>query len=253
MTGRPATEIIDALARTKLFATPPTTFEGENGKPVKAPTAWAKKLAAEKDETTASWARPSGDELSSKFIVADARRQRVDAHADGAITGRDQAIALIESIPFTLCTIGGDRSVGLKLPVGFVDHPRMRWGCAFRGEGHDAWPASERVFADDLSHRTEAVQFRHLQIHEDHVVGDPPYGFDCLEAIGGDVCAIPEACEHRHGDLLVDDVVFGDQDPKGVSIGQATVGRLGARTASTPASTLCSAAAAGRLRRSARM
>ena len=60
MTGRPATEIIDALARTKLFATPPTTFEGENGKPVKAPTAWAKKLAAEKDETTASWARQIG-------------------------------------------------------------------------------------------------------------------------------------------------------------------------------------------------
>lgn len=134
LSGSPLPDVVTALARLPLFSKPPTHFEDDAGEKVKVPAQWVKALAAgnKKGELTANWG-----EDSKKYLVVDVSRQRVSVTADGAITSADQLAKLLESLPFTLCTLGGDRKIGLKLPVGFVGHPRLRWGCAFRGEGHD--------------------------------------------------------------------------------------------------------------------
>lgn len=136
LSGASLPDIVAALAKTSLFSKTPSHFSKDAGdEKLKVPASWAPRLAAgaKKAELYAHW-----DDDFAKYVVVDVARQRVSVTAKDAVTSADQLAKFLESLPFTLCTLGGDRKIGLKLPVGFIDHPRLRWGCAFRGAGHDA-------------------------------------------------------------------------------------------------------------------
>ena len=60
----------------------------------------------------------------------------------------------------------------------------------------------------DPDRRLEAVELRHVAVHEEKVVLDALHRVDRLEAVGGDVGAMAELGEHAHRDLLIDLVVL---------------------------------------------
>lgn len=84
-------------------------------------------------------------------------------------------------------------------------------GEGFGGEGDDEGAGLEVVGAEGGG-GGEAVEFGHLHVHEDEVVGLGEGGGDGLVAVGGEVGVDAELGEHGLGDLTVDEVVFGEED-----------------------------------------
>lgn len=134
LSGSRSDEILDGLISTGLFDSLPSELLIDNEE-VPAPPRWKQKLASSKVEAAAIWEE---DDDIKKIVVAP-RPGTVTAVVPKAFATREEAVAIIEALPFTLCTIG---TVGQK-PVT-TDSERFRghlvalgWGCAFRGEGHD--------------------------------------------------------------------------------------------------------------------
>jgi hypothetical protein len=84
------------------------------------------------------------------------------------------------------------------------------------GHGDDPGPVP-RPAPVDLARGLEAVQLRHLHVHENHVVRLPLDGRDRLQPIGGDVGAIAHLGEEPGSDLLVHHVVLGEEDAQRVT------------------------------------
>jgi len=80
------------------------------------------------------------------------------------------------------------------------------------GHGDDVGSFRRGEAGTNTVGRFEAIHFGHLDVHEDKVVFLAFDGLDGFEAVGGKVGVIAELLEDAKGDLLVDDVVFGDQD-----------------------------------------
>ena len=84
------------------------------------------------------------------------------------------------------------------------------------GHGDDRELRKARIRAD-LGRRLEAVHFGHLEIHQNDVVRrrerDALEHPDGLPSVVGDRDPGPDALEKLDGDLLVDEVVLGQQDP----------------------------------------
>jgi len=64
----------------------------------------------------------------------------------------------------------------------------------------------------------ETVHFRHLAIHEDQVVGEPPPHLHSFRAITRDVNAQAAFLQHADQHLLVDAVVLGHKHAVGGSV-----------------------------------
>ncbi len=80
------------------------------------------------------------------------------------------------------------------------------------GEGDDAGLALGGEVGADLAGGLEAVHLGHLEVHENEVVGAAFEGAEGFEAVGDSVGAVAEAFEEAEGDLLVNEVVFDDED-----------------------------------------
>ncbi len=57
----------------------------------------------------------------------------------------------------------------------------------------------------------EAVEFRHLDVHEHHIIGLAGHLFHRLAAIPDDVHDMPAFAQHCRRDLLIHRVVLGEQ------------------------------------------
>ena len=102
-----------------------------------------------------------------------------------------------------------------------VVHPRRRAQLAValhrvRGHGDEPRPTSARPAPGDLAGGLEAVEFRHLQVHQDHVVRLPLDGVNRLQAVGGHVGPVAHLAEEPERHLLVDRVILGQEDPERV-------------------------------------
>lgn len=87
------------------------------------------------------------------------------------------------------------------------------------GEGDDmnglgAWAEFSAGFfsASDLEGSFIAVHFGHLTIHEDDIVRDALEGFEDFEAVGDGFGGVAEGAELGESDLLIDAIIFSDQD-----------------------------------------
>ena len=75
----------------------------------------------------------------------------------------------------------------------------------------------------DLPGGLEAVELRHLHVHQHHVVGLSLDGVDGLEPVGRHVGPVPHLPEEPERDLLVDHVVLGQEDAERVAGGQVRI------------------------------
>ncbi|MGA1994360.1 MAG: hypothetical protein ABSH45_01160 [Bryobacteraceae bacterium] len=82
----------------------------------------------------------------------------------------------------------------------------------FGGHGDDGRVPAGRFGAADRAGSGVAIHFGHVAIHEDQRIGEKADHPDGFVAVGGDVDAEAELFEQAHGDLLIDGVIFRDQD-----------------------------------------
>jgi len=83
------------------------------------------------------------------------------------------------------------------------------------GHGDDAHGGAVGAGADAAG-RLVAVEFGHLAIHEDKVVGADVERGEDLESVAGDIGLVTDVVEEAEGDLLVDDVIFSQEDADGL-------------------------------------
>ena len=82
-------------------------------------------------------------------------------------------------------------------------------------------PLRRRALGPDAAGGFEAVHLGHLDVHQDDVVRQLADRFDRFEPVRGDVGAVAQRLEHEHGDLLVDGVVLGQQDPQRMAFAES--------------------------------
>ena len=99
--------------------------------------------------------------------------------------------------------------------------------------GDDPGAALARPAPVELARGLEAVELRHLDVHEDHVVGLPRHGVDGFEAVPRHVGAVAHLPEDPQCHLLVHDVVLRQEDAEGVAAGHVRV-ELSPRRAALP-------------------
>ena len=87
-------------------------------------------------------------------------------------------------------------------------------GQRVRRHRDDVRAALLRPALADPARGVEAVELRHLHVHQDDVVRLPLERLDRLEAVRRDVGAVAEPLEQAERDLLVHRVVLGEQDPQ---------------------------------------
>ena len=80
------------------------------------------------------------------------------------------------------------------------------------GHGDDRHVGPAAVQAPDRGGRLEPVHLRHLDVHEDEIVGKIADRLDRFPAVGGDIDAVAQLGDQAGGDLLVDLIVLGHQD-----------------------------------------
>ncbi len=83
----------------------------------------------------------------------------------------------------------------------------------FRRHRDDAGTLLRRPAGAYLAARLEAVHARHLDVHENHVVGILLDSRQRLPPVRRDVRGVSELLEEADGDVLIDGIVFGQQDP----------------------------------------
>ena len=95
-------------------------------------------------------------------------------------------------------------------------------GVGGHGDDGELFPA---VVGADGAGGFDTVEFGHLDVHEDEVVVAGGEGFEGLFAVGGDVDDVAAFAEDGGDDLLVDEVVFGEEDAEaGEGVGEVGVG-----------------------------
>ena len=96
--------------------------------------------------------------------------------------------------------------------------PGARVGHHIRRQRDDRDPRAVLFLFPDQAARRVAVHLGHLAIHQDRRVGRARGRLDRLLAVRHDIRRIAEAGENAEGDLLIDDIVLGDQDPHGMAL-----------------------------------
>jgi hypothetical protein len=72
----------------------------------------------------------------------------------------------------------------------------------------------------------QAVHFRHLHVHQHHVVYLPLERFQRLQAVGRQIRLVAQACQDAECQLLVGGIVLGQQDAQRPALSHAGVERL---------------------------
>ena len=134
-------ETLAALARLPAFATPPVTLDLD-GTVQTSSGDWARALVAARETARADWAPDEDSPRRRRWIQVTPAQGWVYASIPDAFATVDEAVALVESLPFEVMSFG---SVWLSEwraadfdPISFGDgHRAHGWGCAFRGAGHD--------------------------------------------------------------------------------------------------------------------
>ena len=106
----------------------------------------------------------------------------------------------------------------------------------------------------DAARRLQAVHLGHLHVEQDHVVGLAPERLQHLAAVAGHVGAVSLPLQHLERDLLVDDVVLGQEDAQRPGIVERaghreSLSRTGRRPAAPKASSSAPCRWAGTERR----
>ena len=73
-------------------------------------------------------------------------------------------------------------------------------------------PASPPAYSADRGRGFQPVHFRHLHVHQDHVVAVLLGQVDCLVAVAGDLDRVAPILQDVGGQFLVGGVVFHQQD-----------------------------------------
>jgi hypothetical protein len=81
-----------------------------------------------------------------------------------------------------------------------------------RRHGHDRYIAFGWRKSAYLRHRADAVEFRHLDVHQDDVIGLADHGFDSEQAVIRNVHVVSVLFQQGHRELLIDALVFRQQD-----------------------------------------
>ncbi len=97
------------------------------------------------------------------------------------------------------------------------------------GERDDGQVAAAGRQLADARRRFESVHLGHLAVHEHEVVGGAADRFDCLPPVDGQLRAVAEPLEHPHDDLLIDFVVFGDEDARSAGLAKGMWEQMKAR------------------------
>ena len=74
-----------------------------------------------------------------------------------------------------------------------------------------------------------AVEFRHVTVHQDDVVGEAFAGFDGFPAVDDEIGDVAQLGEHERGEASVDVVVLGHEDAQGGDLGPGLGGPGGGR------------------------
>ena len=97
--------------------------------------------------------------------------------------------------------------------AGEVSFPVSLHGVGREGDDGRLRVYDSRGSRTDLPGRFEAVQFRHLNVHQDQVIAGLLHGADDLDAVADDIEPVVSEFFHDPGHhLLIDAVVFGQQD-----------------------------------------
>ena len=89
------------------------------------------------------------------------------------------------------------------------------------GHRDDARALAVRPSRRDAPRRLEAVHLGHLHVHQHHVVGLARDRLDRLDAVRRQVGAVAHLLQQAQRQLLVHDVVFGEQDAQRMARGRA--------------------------------
>jgi hypothetical protein len=139
MTVPSIADAVDRVAKLDAFRMAPRSLDvDDDERPVDA--AWPAALRGAREAATARWTPPGADHATMIDVWVPGRR--VLFQAPSAFSTVDEAIAMIETLPFDVASFGSLhpdawRALDREL-VGFGDrHYAHGWGCAFRGAGHD--------------------------------------------------------------------------------------------------------------------
>ena len=106
--------------------------------------------------------------------------------------------------------------VGLDGFGQVIVHSRLERFVAITGHGvgghGDDGQIAETFVGADVPGCLESVHFRQLDVHQHQVVSVPAHRLDRLPAVSGDVHSQAEALQHGDGHLLVDLVVFHQEN-----------------------------------------
>ena len=83
------------------------------------------------------------------------------------------------------------------------------------------------VLLADLARRLEAVHFRHLHVHQNHVVLLPLQRLEHFHAVLHHIGPIAHLAEDARGDLLVDDVVLRQKNAQRAALAEAGIDPAG--------------------------
>lgn len=136
-------QTLRAVANLPPFLQPPASLKLDDETTADVAD-WANAITRCKSEGLANWGRASSGEykLVTVYKLATVRGNRVNVQAPDAFETLEEAVAVIEAIPFMVASVGSIHidswgEMDAKR-VGFGDrHYSHGWACAFRGKGHD--------------------------------------------------------------------------------------------------------------------
>lgn len=134
------TESLRAVIALPFFRSPPVQLRiDETNTTIDAEWPW-EMLGAQRG-ALASWTPDVEDWRSRRQLEVNTYSKRLIIGAPDVFSTAEEALTILESIPFTLCSLGTifpDEWGPDCEPFGFGGaHLEHGWGCAFRGIGHD--------------------------------------------------------------------------------------------------------------------
>lgn len=132
---------VAALAKLPAFRAPPVKLVVDDVEPPAGP-AWTDAMLRARKEASASWTTEWAGYNRACSITVTPPHGWVTAAMPEAFATLEEGIALIEALPFSVCSLGSlwlDEWIEAGVETdsfgdGHLDHG---WACAFRGAGHD--------------------------------------------------------------------------------------------------------------------
>jgi hypothetical protein len=132
---------LTAIARIPAFRAPPVAIEVDDLTVEPGPD-WPRALLRARRDGAALWtSSPDNDRDACRVDIA-ARASALTFQVPNAFAAVDEAVALLEQLPFEVCSLGtvwpDEWAKLVDDPISFGGaHLVHGWGCAFRGAGHE--------------------------------------------------------------------------------------------------------------------